>query len=191
MCLGSQLARRGSNHVLTPCARRAPLEPAGSTSDNEIQIENFAYLIDHKEVEQVRRVIESKKTFQGFSALAIAGMHTKGAWVLEKFGTKENLSEGCKTNLGGLSTALQLDVESEILEDTGFTPLMLAVMFGPPQSVEIIVKKVGDAVGKKTAAGYDAKRFAWCRQDAAIMEIFKKPKRGQCDREACQACSVM
>ena len=87
---------------------------------------------------------------------------------------------------------MQLEVDEDILNDTGFTPLMLAVMFGPPTSVDIIVEKVGDAVNKTTRNGYNAKRFADCRQEPLIQRHFRpkdeRAKRGQCD--FCEACTV-
>eukprot|EP00466_Bigelowiella_natans_P019464 jgi/Bigna1/147426/aug1.153_g22134 len=111
----------------------------------ENSIENFAYLIDSQDEEKVREIIRRGDEFKGFPPLFIAGMHTNGTWVLEKFGTKDNLSEvinvGCPSKLTDLAEHLSLDVDPDILADYGFTPLMLAVMFGPPKSVETILNK--------------------------------------------------
>mmetsp|Transcript_22211 Transcript_22211/g.31011 ORF Transcript_22211/g.31011 Transcript_22211/m.31011 type:complete len:161 (-) Transcript_22211:228-710(-) len=155
----------------------------------ESSIENFAYHIDSKDEAKVSEIINGNYSFKGFPPLAIAGMHTNGTWVLEKFGNKDNLAQGCDAKLNDLADHLQLDVDGDILEDEGFTPLMLAVMFGPPKSVEIIIKKVGQAGMKvKTKKSYDAKLFANCRNDESIQKHFKTG-RHQC--EPCSACSLM
>mmetsp|Transcript_3747 Transcript_3747/g.8933 ORF Transcript_3747/g.8933 Transcript_3747/m.8933 type:complete len:161 (+) Transcript_3747:223-705(+) len=159
-------------------------------SDGELSIENFAYLIDSKAHDEVKKIIEGGHLFKGFPPLAIAGMHTNGTWVLEDFGTKANLSKPSESSLAELAEHLQLDVDHDILKDEGFTPLMLAVMFGPPKSVEIIIRKVGpEGIKEKTKNSYTAKLFANCRNDDTIRQHFKSSMRHQC--EPCQACSLM
>ncbi|GAB5357453.1 hypothetical protein AAMO2058_000375900 [Amorphochlora amoebiformis] len=159
-------------------------------TDIELSIENFAFLIDSKDEDRVKAIIEKGASFKGFPPLAIAGMHTNGTWVLEKYGKKDNLCQGSTAQLKELAQHLSLDVDDEILEDSGFTPLMLAVMFGPPQSVAIIIDKVGkEGLEAKTEKSYDAKLFANCRNDANIQKHFKNTGRHHC--EPCQQCSLM
>mmetsp|Transcript_8626 Transcript_8626/g.11876 ORF Transcript_8626/g.11876 Transcript_8626/m.11876 type:complete len:168 (+) Transcript_8626:102-605(+) len=159
--------------------------------EGENSIENFAFLIDNHEEEKIKKIIDRNDVFKGFPPLFIAGMHTNGTWVLTKFGTKANLSKGCDSKLTDLAEHLGLDVDADILNDIGFTPLMLAVMFGPPKSVEIILSKVGkEGMNEETKGHYTAKVFANCRDDDSIRKLFQAGgKRAQC--APCQACSVM
>eukprot|EP00468_Gymnochlora_sp_CCMP2014_P004269 CAMPEP_0167751006 /NCGR_PEP_ID=MMETSP0110_2-20121227/6316_1 /TAXON_ID=629695 /ORGANISM="Gymnochlora sp., Strain CCMP2014" /LENGTH=163 /DNA_ID=CAMNT_0007636409 /DNA_START=78 /DNA_END=569 /DNA_ORIENTATION=+ len=162
-------------------------------SDNDIEdmtIEGFAFHIDNKDRAQIKKILDRGILLKGFPPLAIAGMHTNGTWVLDQFGNKENLLQGSTSSLSELASHLQLDVDDDILHDSGFTPLMLAVMFGPPQSVEVIIRKVGkEGLLQKTKQQYDAKIFANCRNDESIQKHFMSNNRNHC--EPCTGCSVM
>lgn len=52
------------------------------------------------------------------------------------------VDEASKVKLSSLAEELHLNIDDDILNDRGFTPLCLAVMFGPLESVKALIEKV-------------------------------------------------
>ncbi|GAB5352994.1 hypothetical protein AAMO2058_000000500 [Amorphochlora amoebiformis] len=160
------------------------------TSDDEIPLASFATYIESKNVNEIRSLFKANRKFKGFTVMMIAAMHTQGTWVLTQFGQedKSKVDEKSDQELKDLAATLHLDVDDEILNDKGFTPLMLAVMFGPPASVKALID-AGAAKHVHTDRGFSAKMFATCRDDPEIRQYFAR-KREICD-PYWEACSMM
>uniref|UniRef100_A0A7S3Y7L9 Uncharacterized protein n=2 Tax=Lotharella globosa TaxID=91324 RepID=A0A7S3Y7L9_9EUKA len=162
-------------------------------SDEEgIPLAEFATYIEEKDTQEIRELFKADKKFKGYTVMMIAAMHTHGTWVLETFAKedskKEKVNEAAEVELKDLARTLQLDVDDDILSDKKFTPLMLAVMFGPPQSVKVLLDN-GAKIDLMTNRGFTAKMFAQCRDDAEIKGYFQR------NREFCAAywgnCNLM
>ncbi len=126
----------------------------------------------------------------------IASMHTKGTWVITRFKDKQgvDLDAQSKRKLEDLAGSLLLEVDKEILEDSDFTALMLAVMFGPPETVRALIE-AGARKDMKTEKGITAEMYASCREDDAIQDMFKAASPNKNKRDVCDAywgaCNIM
>mmetsp|Transcript_15196 Transcript_15196/g.21131 ORF Transcript_15196/g.21131 Transcript_15196/m.21131 type:complete len:161 (+) Transcript_15196:113-595(+) len=156
-----------------------------------VSLGEFASMIEGKEEGEVEKLVKSGAKFQGYTVMMIAAMHTNGTWVLSHFSKSDpsTINEYATETLSGLADTLQLDVDENIRTDTHFTPLMLAVMFGPPASVKTLLD-AGAATGMQTKSGYTAKMFSTCRNDESIQEYFKGNSRKFCSAYW-GACSMM
>jgi len=119
-------------------------------------------------------LFEKKGVYEGFTALSFSVMHPKGAWVVDncvdKF--KNILNIGTTKRLGDMCEILGLEqVGKELLEETGFTPLHLSVMFGPPETVQLLLDRGAD-VEAKTRSGFTARSFLPGRNESSISKIF-------------------
>eukprot|EP00471_Norrisiella_sphaerica_P013003 CAMPEP_0184495584 /NCGR_PEP_ID=MMETSP0113_2-20130426/31757_1 /TAXON_ID=91329 /ORGANISM="Norrisiella sphaerica, Strain BC52" /LENGTH=156 /DNA_ID=CAMNT_0026881835 /DNA_START=235 /DNA_END=702 /DNA_ORIENTATION=+ len=153
-----------------------------SNSGKEIPLAEFANHIETKNVAEIRKLFQDDRKFKGFSVLMIAAMHTNGAWVLNQFSREDKgkIDQRSTQELRELADTLQLDVDDDILSDKYFTPLMLAVMFGPPDSVKALLD-AGAKPDLQTNRGFTAKMFATCRNDDTIKSYFTR------NREFCDA----
>jgi len=110
-------------------------------------LSDFAEMIKERNEAKMRCAIEmaddepDKCNFFGFSPLAIAAMHSDGTWVIEVFGKPDRVNYVADTNLESLSDELALNVDDDIKFDRGYTPISLAVMFGPMESVKMLIEK--------------------------------------------------
>eukprot|EP00466_Bigelowiella_natans_P005679 jgi/Bigna1/89287/estExt_fgenesh1_pg.C_460116 len=153
-------------------------------------VKDFAEMIEKKNAEGIQKLFESDLKYKGFSTLMIAAMHTNGTWVLEHFAKLDpsKVDQTSTQELRDLAKTLSLDVDDDILSDKYFTPLMLAVMFGPPASVKALLDN-GAQPELQTNRGFTAKMFATCRNDEAIKSYFAR------NREFCDAywgsCTMM
>mmetsp|Transcript_46498 Transcript_46498/g.74764 ORF Transcript_46498/g.74764 Transcript_46498/m.74764 type:complete len:180 (+) Transcript_46498:79-618(+) len=112
-----------------------------------ISLGDFADVIKNREEERMKSIFEiadenpEEYNFHGFSPLAIASMHSNGMWVIDRFAREERTNEPSSVNLVELANELSLNVDEDILQATGFTPISLAVMFGPVDSVRLLIDK--------------------------------------------------
>mmetsp|Transcript_33325 Transcript_33325/g.80942 ORF Transcript_33325/g.80942 Transcript_33325/m.80942 type:complete len:159 (+) Transcript_33325:217-693(+) len=156
----------------------------------EIPLAEFASYIENKNQDEIRKLFNADAKFKGFTVMMIAAMHTNGTWVLSQFSKedKSKIDQRSSQELRDLANTLGLDVDDDILSDKNFTPLMLAVMFGPPDSVKVLLD-AGAKPDLQTDRGFTAKMFATCRNDTAIKAHFTR------NREFCDAywgsCTLM
>mmetsp|Transcript_9283 Transcript_9283/g.14989 ORF Transcript_9283/g.14989 Transcript_9283/m.14989 type:complete len:160 (-) Transcript_9283:193-672(-) len=157
---------------------------------DSIPLAEFASMIEKKNVEDIQKLFDSGAQYKGYTVMMISAMHTNGTWVLSHFAREDSskIDQRSTLALRDLAETLSLDVDDDILNDKHFTPLMLAVMFGPPASVKALLD-AGAKIDLQTSRGFTAKMFSTCRNDETIKAYFSRK------REFCSSywgtCSMM
>eukprot|EP00467_Chlorarachnion_reptans_P024533 CAMPEP_0114487190 /NCGR_PEP_ID=MMETSP0109-20121206/631_1 /TAXON_ID=29199 /ORGANISM="Chlorarachnion reptans, Strain CCCM449" /LENGTH=142 /DNA_ID=CAMNT_0001663433 /DNA_START=130 /DNA_END=555 /DNA_ORIENTATION=- len=125
----------------------------------EVPLETIAEMIECKDEKGVGSLISTGTVSLGYSVMMMASMHARGSWVINKFGTNENINEETDVNLDDLVRELGLRVDPEVQDDIGYTPLHFAVMFGPAKNVQCLIQK-GANVNAKTLSGINPRQPA-------------------------------
>jgi len=119
-------------------------------------------------------------------------MHSHGTWVIESFARVERTDEPSTVNLEELANELSLNVDEDILKATGFTPISLAVMFGPVDSVRLLIDK-GAKIDFMTEGGkqFSLRNLAEFRGSEDILKLLDEEGiHGQCRHCDVKKCLI-
>uniref|UniRef100_A0A7S3YWJ3 Ankyrin repeat domain-containing protein n=1 Tax=Lotharella globosa TaxID=91324 RepID=A0A7S3YWJ3_9EUKA len=161
--------------------------------DEWYSLGEFAVIIEERAEAKMKNAIEQADAFperchfHGFTPLGIASMHSQGTWVIEMFGNEERCNiENREFSLKPLADELSLNVDDDILNDKGYTPIALAVMFGPIQSVKKLIERGARTEFLTMAGNFSLQQLAFFRNDDEICALLKDEENT--DHAQCRAC---
>mmetsp|Transcript_2085 Transcript_2085/g.2994 ORF Transcript_2085/g.2994 Transcript_2085/m.2994 type:complete len:315 (+) Transcript_2085:44-988(+) len=118
----------------------------------------------------MRKLFLEDENFSGFTVMMFTAMYSKCTWVTELFTDEffDRIDLGSTMPLRQLASTIGLQIGDVMLDDVGYTPLHLAVLFGHPDTVEILLER-GAQTELKTDAGFTALDFAKWRGEEEIL----------------------
>mmetsp|Transcript_20578 Transcript_20578/g.28760 ORF Transcript_20578/g.28760 Transcript_20578/m.28760 type:complete len:168 (-) Transcript_20578:309-812(-) len=152
------------------------------------------------DVNQFSKIIEQDLTYKGYTILMMIGMHSDGTHMVRELLRRfpNQINRRSTDPLEDFAGDIGLIADADILRDSGYSPLMLAVMFGPPASVKAFLDAGADTESK-TKHGSSVLEFAQYRDDDQIRQLFKlkkeaadgDPGAAPCQCNQLNSCTVL
>mmetsp|Transcript_24974 Transcript_24974/g.34739 ORF Transcript_24974/g.34739 Transcript_24974/m.34739 type:complete len:288 (+) Transcript_24974:145-1008(+) len=141
----------------------------------EFTFEECIDAIEKKNYAKFQVMLRSGNSLLGLSPMMIAALHQHGAWALylQKASAAKWVNERSTEPLSKLMDQLGMHIDADLGKDTGYTPLMLAMLLGSAETVAALLE-FGANVDLETKNGFTAIFLAEIRGDKGLIEMLKK-----------------
>uniref|UniRef100_A0A7S4DE19 Ankyrin repeat protein n=1 Tax=Lotharella globosa TaxID=91324 RepID=A0A7S4DE19_9EUKA len=154
----------------------------------------FGKALENKNTDEVKAAFK-ENTFLGFHPFFMAVISSHGTWAVEMMCREDAslVNKPSTASLRILHTEIGVDLVDDMMDLPGLTPLMMGAMFGPMETVRVLI-----AYGAKVNTTIQlARRVHWNARDMA--ERYGRPEirdlldeaaildRGTCVRSICSS----
>eukprot|EP00471_Norrisiella_sphaerica_P005195 CAMPEP_0184489396 /NCGR_PEP_ID=MMETSP0113_2-20130426/15262_1 /TAXON_ID=91329 /ORGANISM="Norrisiella sphaerica, Strain BC52" /LENGTH=141 /DNA_ID=CAMNT_0026872775 /DNA_START=138 /DNA_END=560 /DNA_ORIENTATION=- len=109
-------------------------------------LDDLAIKLKEENTESILQMVKNGTTYKEYTVLMLAGMINGGTKAVKEIVKKfpDELNKKSTSMLDELLGDLEMEADSDLHTDSGFTPVMLAIMLGPPSTVKVLIDAGAD-----------------------------------------------